>query len=88
MHSDGTFVESWRFKNEYTGKPEGQGVTQGIWRNEGRDWLTRNIEFRSFKGLAKYDRDHVPSTTGANVMGYGGVNSIEVDSGSDIVFRK
>ena len=88
MHPDGTFVEIWQFRNEYNGKPEGQGVTQGIWRNERRDWLTRNIELKSFKGLAEYDRDHVPGATGANVMGYGGVTSIEIDSGSDIVFRK
>lgn len=88
MHPDGTFVEVWRFTNEYNGTPEGQGVTQGIWRNEGRDWLTRNIDLTSFKGLAEYDRGHVPGAHGANVMGYGGVTSIEVDSGSDIVFRK
>ena len=88
MQPDGTFVETWRFRNEYNGTPEGEGVTQGTWRNAGRDWLTRNIELKSFKGLAEYDRDHVPGVTGANVMGYGGVTSIEVDSGSDIVFRK
>ena len=88
MHPDGTFVENWRFTNEYNGKPEGQGVIEGTWSNEGRDWLTRNIHLKSFKGLAEYDREHVARTTGANVMGYGGVTSIEVDAGSDIVFRK
>jgi hypothetical protein len=88
MHPDGTFIEGWQFKNEYSGKPEGQGATHGTWRNEGRDWLTRNIVFTSFKGLAEYDRDHLPGNRGANVMGYGGVTSLEIDAGSDIVFRK
>jgi hypothetical protein len=88
MHPDGTFVEAWQFRNEYNGTPEGQGVTQGTWRDEGRDWLTRNIDLKPFKGLAEYSRDRIPGATGANVMGYGGVTSIEVDAGSDIVFRK
>jgi len=87
MHADGTFVEGWLFKNEYSRKPEGQGATHGTWRNEGRDWLTRNISLTSFKGLAEYDRDHIPGFHGANVMGYGGVTSLEIDAGSDIVFR-
>jgi hypothetical protein len=88
MQPDGTFVEGWRFTNEYNGKPEGQGEIHGTWSNEGRDWLTRNIDLKSFKGLAEYDRNHIPGITGANVMGYGGVTLIEVDAGSDIVFRK
>jgi hypothetical protein len=88
MKPDGTFVEVWQFKNDFTGKPEGQGVSQGTWRNEGRDWLARDITLTSFKGLAEYDRDHAPGNRGANVMGYGGVTSMEVDAGSDIVFRK
>jgi hypothetical protein len=88
MHPDGTFVEEWKFKNEYSGKPEGQGVIHGNWRDEGRDWLTRDIDLTSFKGLAEYERDHVPGNRGGNVLGYGGVTSLEVDAGSDIIFRK
>jgi len=88
MHPDGTFVEVWQFKNEFSGKTEGKGSSQGTWRNLGRDWLTRNIALTSFKGLAEYDRDHIPGNTEANVMGYGGVTSLEIDAGSDIVFRK
>lgn len=86
MHSDGTFVETWRFKNEYSGKLEGEGLTQGTWSNAGRDWLTRNIDFEAFKGLAEYSRGSDAGAARANVMGYGGVTSIEVDAGSDIVF--
>jgi len=88
MHEDGTFVEVWHFTNEYNGKSEGQGESRGTWRNEGRDWLTRNIALTSFKGLAELDRDRLPGNNGANVMGYGGATLIEVDSGADIVFRK
>jgi hypothetical protein len=88
MRQDGTFIETWRFKNEYNDKPEGEGVTQGTWRDAGRDWMTRDIDLQSFRGLAEYDRDHGPGASRANVMGYGGVTAIEVDTGSDIVFRK
>ena len=88
MQLDGTFVETWRFRNQYNGKPEGEGVTRGTWRTTGRDWLTRDIQLETFKGLAEYSRDRTAGITGANVMGYGGVTSIEVDAGSDIVFRK
>ena len=88
MHPDGTFVEVWRFRNAYNGKPESEGESRGTWRDGGRDWLTRNITFTSFKGLAEWDRHNLPGNTGANMLGYGGVTQIEVDSGSDIVFRK
>lgn len=88
MHPDGTFVEVWHFRNVYNGRPEGEGESRGTWRDDGRDWLTRNIVFMSFKDLAERDRDHRPSNIGANVMGYGGITQIEVDSGADIVFRK
>jgi hypothetical protein len=88
MQPDGTFVEAWRFRNEYNGKSEGEGLTRGTWRNAGRDWLTRDIELETFRGLAEYSRGHAVGITRANVMGYGGVTSIEVDAGSDIVFHK
>ena len=88
LHPDGTFVEGWHFTNEYNRKFEGQGETHGTWSNGGRDWLTRNIDLQPFRGLAEYARDQIPSITSANVTGYGGVTSIEVDTGADIVFRK
>jgi hypothetical protein len=85
---DGTFVEVWQFKNEYSGKPEGEGAIDSTWRDEGRDWVTRDIALTRFKGLAEYDRNHVPANRGGNVMGYAGVTSLEFDAGSEIVFRK
>jgi hypothetical protein len=88
MQRDGTFVETWRFMNEYNGKPEGEGVTRGTWHDAGRDWFTRDIELEGFKGLAEYSRDRAAGNTGANVTGYGGATSIEVDAGSDIFFQK
>jgi hypothetical protein len=86
--SDGTFVETWHFTNAYTGKSEGDGETHGTWSDKGRDWLTRDIELGAFKQLAEYNRDRPADITGANVMGYSGSTSIEVDAGSDIVFIK
>lgn len=88
MVSDGVFVEVWQFKNEYNDKPEGQGMIRGIWRNAGRDWLTRELDLRPFKGLAEPSRNRVAGPIGATMRGYGGVTSIEVDVGSDIVFTK
>ncbi|AFL90472.1 hypothetical protein Terro_4269 [Terriglobus roseus DSM 18391] len=88
MQGDGTFVEVWHFRNEYNGKPVGEGVAHGTWRDAGRDWLTRNIELEGFRGLAEHDRDRSAGLSGANVMGYGGGTSIEIDAGSEIVFRK
>ena len=88
MQRDGTFVETWHFKNEYNGKAEGDGSTQGHWRDEGRDWLTRNIVLEPFTPLAHYDRGKTYRTNSGIVTGYGGVTLIEVDSGADIAFRK
>jgi hypothetical protein len=88
MESDGSFVEVWQFRNEYNDKPEGQGMIRGIWRNVGRDWLTRDIDLTPFKGLAKPSRDRVSGPFRATVRGYGGVTSVEVDVGADIVFWK
>jgi len=88
MRPDRSFVEAWNFKNAYNGKPEGEGMIQGTWRTAERDWLTRDIYLGPFKGLAEYDRNHVPATHSANVMGYSGFTLIELDAGSDIVFSK
>jgi hypothetical protein len=88
MRLDGSFVESWRLTNAYDGKGAGEGVTQGTWRDAGRDWLTRDIDLEPFKGLAEYSRSRVPSIARVSVRGYGGITSIEVDAGADIVFWK
>jgi hypothetical protein len=85
---DGTFHETWSFRNEYNGKSEGDGAIQGRWRDSGRDWLTRNITLEPFQGLASYDRGHPPRSSQSNVMAYGGRTVIEVDTGSDITFAK
>jgi hypothetical protein len=74
--------------NEYNGKPEGHGEMHGTWSNDERDWLTRDIDLKSFRGLAEHDRSQSPGAHGANVMGYGGETSMEIDGGPEIVFRK
>jgi hypothetical protein len=86
VRQDGDFVETWHFKNEYNGKAKGDGSTQGHWRDEGRDWLTRDIVLEPFTPLAEYDRDHTYSTNRAIVTGYSGATSI--DPGADITFVK
>jgi hypothetical protein len=88
IRRDGTFVETWRFKNEYNDKPEGQGSAKGSWRDEGRDWLTRDVSLDPFKPLAGNSRDNLSGSVRANVMGYGFVTLIEVDPGANIVFQK
>jgi hypothetical protein len=88
MQRDGYFVETWHFKNESNGRPEGDGSAKGRWRDAGRDWLTRDIVLESFRPLAEYDRNRGVGAWKAIVMGYGGIISIEVDSGADIAFSK
>jgi hypothetical protein len=86
MHPDGSFLETWHFKNEYSGKPEGDGSTQGRWHDQGRDWLTRDIVLEPFTPLAGYNRSSLPGAQVAIVTGYSGGTSIEVDLGADITF--
>jgi len=85
---DGSFIETWYFVNEYNGKPEGDGSMQGHWRNEGRDWLTRDIVLEPFTPLAEYDREQTYQEDHVIVEGYGGATSIDVDSGANITFWK
>jgi hypothetical protein len=86
LRVDGTFNEVWHFKNEYSGKPEGAASGAGHWRDEGRDWLTREIVLDPFTPLAEYNRGHTPGADSAIVTGYSGATSIEVDLGADITF--
>ena len=88
LRNDGTFDETWQFKNEYSGKAEGAGSSNGRWHDKGRDWLTRDITLDPFTPLAEYGRGHEPYPISAIVAGYGGVTSIEVDQGADISFFK
>ena len=88
MKQDGTFEETWRFSNEYSGKAEGGGSTNGQWHDEGRDWFTRNIELEHFISLAGYDRKRAAGSISAIVIGYGGITAIDVDAGANITFSK
>jgi len=87
IRPDNTFTEKWTFVNEYNGKPEGDGVTDGTWHDGGRGWFTRTIVLTKFKGLASYIRDRPPSTNYVILMGYSS-GGLDVDSGADIVFFK
>ena len=88
IRDDGTFAETWQFKNQYTEKPEGNGSQQGLWQDSRRDWFTRDITLNSFRPLAEYDRDHAFKNMTATVEGYSGATAINVDYGSDIYFVK
>jgi hypothetical protein len=88
LNQDSKFIETWHFKNEYNGKVESDGSPQGQWNDDGRDWLTRNIVLEHFRPLASYDRGIKDQSPYANVMGYGGSISIEVDAGAEIMFVK
>ena len=58
---NGTFIETWYFKNEYNGKAAGDGSMQGQWRDAGRDWLTRDIVLEHFTPLDEHEREHAGS---------------------------
>jgi hypothetical protein len=88
VRRDGSFTETWHFKNEYNGKDEGGGSIQGRWQDEGRDWLTRNIVLEPFTSLAEWDRGHIDAARPAIVEGYSFTTAIDVDPGADItLFR-
>jgi hypothetical protein len=88
LRDDGTFIETWHFRNEFSGRAEGSGSGNGRWLDRGRDWLTRDIVLDPFTPLAAYNRGHAPYADSAIVAGYGGSTSIEVDLGADIAFFK
>lgn len=88
IRPNGTFTETWQFKNEYTGKPEGDGSREGTWRDSRRDWFTRDIVLSPFKPLAEYDRAHIFKSFTATMEGYSGRTAMNVDYGSDIYFVK
>lgn len=86
IHKDGSFLEQWSFLNEYTGKFEGTGSSQGVWKAAERSWFERKITFEPFRPLAEYDRKHTFRSLQASVEGYSGTMAINVDSGADIYF--
>lgn len=88
MRRDGHFSETYRFTNEYTGKPEGEGSSEGTWHDRGRDWLTRDLVLEHFVLLAGFQRKQGAGTANPTVLGYAGTTAIEVDPGSDIAFFK
>jgi hypothetical protein len=87
MQPDGNFCETWHFKNEYTGKTEGDGSMQGQWHNKRRDWFTRDIVLEHFTPLAEYDRGQSGGRS-VIVEGYSGTTVLDVDPGANIVFFK
>ncbi len=88
VSADGSFIETWHFRNEYTGQSEGDGSMHGRWRDGGREWLTRNVFLEPFTPLAQYDRGKIYRSNPVNVQGYGGFTALEVDLGADITFWK
>ncbi len=88
LGADGRFEEHWKGRSGDTNRAGGEGTIKGRWRDQGRDWLTRDISLDRFIWFSKDGSGHGPVRAKGIVTGYGDNPVIVIDADEDIVFRK